>query len=207
MSMANSVIVLDFETTGLSPDMGDRAIEIGAVRLHHGEVVDRFQELMNPGRRVSGFIEDYTGISNAMLKDAAPCEEVMLRFADFIGNSNLVAHNAAFDKRFLDAEFNRIAYHYTGEFSCSLLASRRVFQHAPNHKLGTLVDYMNIATDGTFHRALYDSEMTVKVWLSLLDTLHNQYMLNDIPFSLIQQLNKTAKKSVHAFLSRAGRLA
>jgi DNA polymerase-3 subunit epsilon len=206
MSMANSVIVLDFETTGLSPDMGDRAIEIGAVRIHNGEVVDRFQELMNPGRRVSGFIEDYTGISNAMLKHAAPCEEVMQRFADFIGGHNLVAHNASFDKRFLDAEFNRIAHHYTGEFSCSLLASRRIFQQAPNHKLGTLVDYMNIPTDGTFHRALYDSEMTVKVWMAMLDTLRNQYVLDDIPFSLIQKLNKTPKKSVHAFLSRVGGL-
>ena len=68
---ADSVIVLDFETTGLSPNMGDRAIEIGAVKLVNGEVVDTFQQLMNPGFRVSGFIESYTGISNRMLSTAA----------------------------------------------------------------------------------------------------------------------------------------
>ncbi|MFT6103204.1 MAG: DNA polymerase-3 subunit epsilon, partial [Candidatus Endobugula sp.] len=73
MAMADTVVVLDFETTGLSPDGGDRAIEIGAVKIAHGVVVDRFQALMNPGRRVSSFIEDYTGISNAMLADAEPC--------------------------------------------------------------------------------------------------------------------------------------
>ena len=97
---ANSLVILDFETTGLSPDMGDRAIEIGAVRLVNGKVTERFQELMNPGQRVSGFIEDYTGISNDMLEDADSCAVVMDRFAGFIADDNLIAHNASFDKRF-----------------------------------------------------------------------------------------------------------
>jgi len=202
MSSANSVVVLDFETTGLSPNMGDRAIEIGAVRIEQGVVIERFQELMNPGQRVSGFIEDYTGISNDMLKDAAPCEEVMARFADFMGDCNLVAHNASFDKRFLDAELARISRHYRGDFGCSLLAARRIFQDAPNHKLGTLVRYANIPSDGTFHRALYDSEMTVKVWMAMLDNINERYGWTDVPFSVIQKLNKTPKKSVHQFLSK-----
>ena len=94
MTKANTVVVLDFETTGLSPDYGDRAIEIGAVRIENGEVVERFQELMNPGRRIDSFIEGYTGITNGMLKDAPPCKEVMHKFADFINGYNLVAHNA-----------------------------------------------------------------------------------------------------------------
>lgn len=202
MSMADSIVVLDFETTGLSPDLGDRAIEIGAVRVENGKVIDRFQQLMNPAMRVSPFIEDYTGITNAMLKEAAPCEEVMASFADFIGESNLLAHNASFDKRFLDAELERISLDYNGDFCCSLLASRRIYQHAPNHKLSTLVEYLNIPSDGGFHRALYDSEMTVKIWLVMLETLREQYSLTDIPFSLIQKLNKTPKKSVEKLLSK-----
>jgi DNA polymerase III subunit epsilon len=202
MSMADTVVVLDFETTGLSPNNGDRAIEIGAVRLQDGEVVDRFQALMNPGCRISGFIEDYTGITNAMLVDAEPCGEVMGRFADFVGDFNMIAHNASFDKRFLDAELDLISRRYSGEVSCSLLAARRVFQEAPNHKLGTLVDYVNIPSDGTFHRALYDAEMTAKVWMAMLATMKEQYSLSSIPFSLIQKLNKTPKKSVHKLLSK-----
>ena len=67
-SCADTVVVLDFETTGLSPDYGDRAIEIGAVKLVDGVLVDRFQQLMNPGQRISSFIENYTGITNSMLK-------------------------------------------------------------------------------------------------------------------------------------------
>lgn len=197
---ADSLIILDFETTGLSPDMGDRAIEIGAVKLENGEVVDRFQELMNPGKRVSGFIEDYTGISNAMLADADSCEQVMGRFSDFIQGSNLIAHNASFDKRFLDAELSRIAGSYSGEFSCSLLVSRRVFQDAPSHKLGQLVEYARIPSEGEFHRALYDSEMTAKVWMAMLDDIGERYNAFDLTFEQIQKLAKTPKKSVDKLL-------
>lgn len=202
MQKADSVIVLDFETTGLSPDIGDRGIEIGAVRIENGEITERFQELMNPGFRISSYIEDYTGIKNSMLANAAPCSEVMRRFAVFLGESNIVAHNASFDQRFLEAEFSRLAHPYKGTFTCSLLAARRIYPLAPNHKLGTLVDYINLPSSGGFHRALYDSEMTAKVWLHMLKTLHQKYSLDSVPLSYIQKLNKTPKKSVPAFLTR-----
>jgi len=122
-NLANTVIVLDFETTGLSPDFGDRAIEIGAVKIEQGVVVDQFQGLMNPGRRISAFIEDYTGITNVMLKTAPPCSDVMTAFADFAGDADLVAHNASFDKRFLYAELERVRRRCYGEFACSMLTS------------------------------------------------------------------------------------
>lgn len=202
MSNADTVVVLDFETTGLSPDYGDRAIEIGAVRIENGQVVERFQELMNPGQRISRFIEDYTGITNAMLKNAPTCQEVMHQFADFIEGCNLVAHNASFDKRFLDAEFNKISRSYSGQFVCSMLMARRVYQNAPDHKLGTLVSYANIPSEGIFHRALYDSEMTTKLWLAMLDEISQQYGINSIPFTLMQKITKTPKNDVHHFLKQ-----
>ena len=202
ISNSDTLVVLDFETTGLSPDMGDRAIEIGAVLIVDGKIKDRFQELMNPGRRVNGFIEDYTGITNAMLKDAAPCNEVMNRFADFIGDYNLVAHNASFDKRFLDAELSKISRTYTGQFGCSLMTARRLYQNAPNHKLGTLIRHLNIPSDGTFHRALYDSEMTVKLWLTMLDDISERHCIESVPFSLMKKLMKTPKKSANSFLDK-----
>jgi DNA polymerase-3 subunit epsilon len=202
MSKADTVIVLDFETTGLSPDYGDRAIEIGAVRIDNGEVVERFQALMNPGRRIDSFIEGYTGITNGMLKDAPPCKEVMHEFADFINGYNLVAHNASFDKRFLDAELDKISRSYSGQFACSMLMSRRIYQNAPNHKLGTLVEYVNIPSDGAYHRALYDSEMTTKLWLAMLDNISEQVEIESIPFTLTQKLAKTPKHDVRKFLRR-----
>ncbi|NQZ07631.1 MAG: 3'-5' exonuclease [Algicola sp.] len=202
MANADTVVILDFETTGLSPDMGDRAIEIGAVRLVNGEVTDSFQQLMNPGMRISGFIENYTGISNAMVKKAPPCHEVMDAFADYIGDDNLVAHNASFDKRFLDAELSMISRDYKGQFACSMLAARRIFQDAPNHKLGTLVEYAHIPSDGAFHRALYDSQMTAKLWMVMLETIEQRYNLDNIPFKLLQKVAKTPKKAVNALLEK-----
>lgn len=200
MSKADTVVVLDFETTGLSPDHGDRAIEIGAVRIENGIIKDRFQQLMNPGRKVDSFIENYTGITNAMLNSAPSCSVVMHEFADFIGDSNLVAHNASFDKRFLDAELARISRHYAGTFACSMLVARRIYQNAPNHQLGTLIEHTNIPVEGVFHRALFDSEMTAKLWLAMLDKVCSQYHKTSIPFSLFQKLAKTPKKGVEKLL-------
>ncbi|WP_019026539.1 3'-5' exonuclease [Colwellia piezophila] len=198
---ANSLIILDFETTGLSPDNGDRAIEIGAVKLENGVVTEHFQELMYPGRPVSHFIADYTGITNEMLSKAAPCHEVMARFADFIQGHNLVAHNASFDKRFLDSELKRISRAYDGQFACSLLLSRRLNQSAPNHKLGTLINYKGIASNGSFHRALYDSEMTAKLWLAMLEDIQEKAAIDEVPFSLVQKLTKTTKGNVAKLLA------
>jgi len=194
---ADTVVILDFETTGLSPDNGDRGIEIGAVKIEHGQVVARFQELMYPGQRISSFIESYTGITNKMLSEARPCADVMHDFSEFIQGFNLVAHNASFDKRFLDAEFSRLSLGYSGDFSCSMLAARRLCQNSPNYQLGSLVSHLNIPTEGTFHRALYDSEMTAKLWLALLNNIEEQYGLSTIPFKLMKKLTKTPRRGVH----------
>ncbi|TPH18030.1 3'-5' exonuclease [Litorilituus lipolyticus] len=199
---ANSLIVLDFETSGLSPDNGDRAIEIGAVKIENGKITEKFQSLMNPGFRINNFIENYTGITNHMLQSAPPCHEVMNDFADFIGDDNLLAHNASFDKKFLDAEFSHIAQCYSGEFACSLLVSRRINTNAPNHQLGTLVNFMNIASEGNFHRALFDAEMTAKLWLVMLDNIQQQINQSSVPFELIQKIAKTPKKNVSDLLEK-----
>jgi len=201
MKLANTVVILDFETTGLSPDNGDRAIEIGAVRIENGQITDRFQELMNPGRRINSFIEDYTGITNNMLKTVSSCADVMTRFHQFIGDDNLVAHNASFDKRFLDAEFKRLNLDYSGSFACSLLVARRIYQQAPDHKLGTLVRYKGLDAKGDFHRALFDAEMTTKLWLIMLEDMSERYNLAQVSFDMITKLSKKSKSSIGAFLN------
>ena len=198
---AESVIVLDFETTGLSPNQGDRAIEIGAVKIENGIITDSFQELMNPGVRISEFIEIYTGIKNSMLKNSAPCNAVMRRFFDFIGNSNLVAHNASFDSKFLEAEFKRIGCSVHGEFACSMLIARRIYQNAPDHKLGTLVRYNNLPNDGTFHRALADSQMTAHLWLGMINDIKFTHSFGNVPFEVMQKLSRTNKYSASSYLA------
>lgn len=200
--MHDSVVVLDFETTGLSPQYGDRAIEIGAVLIENNRIIDRFQSLMNPRVRINSFIESYTGISNDMVKSAPLCEEVMEQFAEFIGNHPLVAHNASFDRRFLDAELEFIGIPKHNIMTCSMLAARRVFPDAPNHKLGTLVEYCGIYTDGTFHRALADAEMTGHLWILMIEEISHTFGVKYVSFELMQKLSKITKAKAPAYLRK-----
>ncbi|MHB8808602.1 MAG: 3'-5' exonuclease [Desulfobulbaceae bacterium] len=195
------VIVLDFETSGLSPQYGDRAIEIGAVLIENDTVTARFQSLMNPGFRISYSIEEYTGITNSMVQAAPPCAEVMEQFAEFIGDHPLVAHNASFDSRFLDAELGFIGRSRSSSLACSMLAARRIYPHAPNHKLGTLVRYCGIENNGTFHRALADAEMTGRLWISMIREIKKSFGLNRVEFDLMRELSRIAKAKVPAYLA------
>lgn len=197
-----TAIILDFETTGLSPNYGDRTIEVGAVRVSDNRIVDRFQSLMNPGQRISGFIESYTGITNTMLSTAPPIREVMGKLAAFIATHPLVAHNASFDSRFLDAELERINHKRQNDCVCSMLAARRLYPEAPNHKLETLVRLKNLKTDGTFHRALADAEMTSLLWLNMLQDIKNNYGLKSVSFSLMKLLSRTPKARVREFMEK-----
>ena len=194
------VVVFDFETTGMSPTYGDRPIEVGAVRIENERIVDRFQELMNPGFRINGFIESLTGISNRLVAQAPPCETVMARFADWIGDVPLAAHNAGFDRKFLDAELALIGRSRENPMACTVLAARRLFPESPNHKLATLVGHLGICTDGTFHRALADAEMTGQLWIAMTDLLRERYDLDEIPFTLIQELTRIARAKVDRYV-------
>ena len=198
----NYVVVIDFETTGLSPNLGERAIEVGAVLLNNNQIVERFQSLMNPGKRISGFIEDYTGITNKMLSNAPSIAHAMGELKNFIGNHHLVAHNASFDSRFLDAEFDRIKHKRINEFACSLLISRRIYPEAPNHKLETLVRFKNLKTDGVHHRALADAEMTAHLWVKLVEDIKDKYNINFVTFDIIQKLSKTPKNKVSELMKK-----
>lgn len=197
-----SVVVLDFETTGLSPDYGDRAIEIGAVLLQDNRIVDRFQSLMNPEMRVSSFIEEYTGITNTMLASAPSIAEAMGKFAKFMAGHHLVAHNANFDRRFLDAELLRINKRRQQEFACSMLLARRLYPDAPSHRLETLVQYKNLVTNGVYHRALADAEMTAHLWINMVNDLKDDFQFSQVPFTLMQQLAKVPKAAAPAFLRK-----
>ena len=199
---ADHLVVFDFETTGLSPDLGDRAIEIGAVLIENGRITNRFQQLMNPGMRIPLFIENLTGITNAMVKESRKNAEVMSDFYDFIAGRNLVAHNASFDERFLRAELRRIKKQFSAGIACSLLAARRIFQQAPNHQLATLAQYKNLPSDGVYHRALADAEVTAHLWLSLLNEVREQHAVHELSFGFMYNLTKTPKHQLRKFYSK-----
>ncbi|MCM2349433.1 MAG: 3'-5' exonuclease [Bacteriovoracaceae bacterium] len=197
--MKNTCIVLDFETTGLSPG-ADRAIEVAAVLLENGKVKDRFQSLMNPGKKISPFIESYTGITNSMLASAPKNEMAIRELVSFIGKLPLVAHNASFDKRFLDYEVQKAGRNPIETMACSLLVSRRIYDQTPNHKLQTLVEYKNIQVVGNFHRALADAEMTAHLWVKMKEDIEKKYKLDEVTFDFMFRFGKTGKKGLEKFV-------
>ncbi len=197
------IAVIDFETTGISPDMGDRATEVAVVVIAGGEIIDRYQSLMNAGVRIPPFIEALTGISTAMIRKAPPAAEVMAGLADFVGDLPLVAHNASFDSKFLDAEWARINHRRRQEFACSMLLARRIYPAAPNHKLGSLVAHLGLPDTARHHRALADAEMTAHLWMRMLADIQRQHGLNKVSLDLLRVLQKTPKGQIKARIERA----
>lgn len=164
-----TVAVIDFETTGMSPAQGARATEIAAVLVQDGQIVGRFQSLMNSGAWVPPFIEQLTGISNRMLEKAPAARAVMHEVMRFTRGLPLVAHNAAFDRGFWQAEAERAACEPDSahRFACTLLLSRRLYPQAPNHRLGTLAKLHALPPNGRAHRALADAETTAQLLLKM----------------------------------------
>ena len=196
------VAVIDFETTGLSPAMGDRATEIAAVILQDGKVVDRYQSLMNAGVRIPSFITSLTGISTDMVRAAPTAAQVMQEVAEFVGDYPLVAHNASFDCKFWDAELARVSRVRRQEFACSLLLARRLLPHAPSHRLGALVEFARLPLAGRAHRALADAEMAASLLLHLEDELRNRYALGDVSHGLLRQIQRVPKNQLDKCVER-----
>jgi DNA polymerase-3 subunit epsilon len=137
-----------------------------------------------------------------MLATAPSVAAVMEQFSIFMARHHMVAHNASFDRRFLDAELQRIRTERKQEFACSMLVSRRVYPDAPGHSLETLVGYRKLRTSGIYHRALADAEMTAHLWISMVSDLKDAFKLRMVPFELMQQLAKVSKAAAPAFLQR-----
>ncbi len=83
-----------------------------------------------------------------------------------------------------------------------MLASRRIYPNAPNHKLGTLVRYCDIETDGTFHRALADAQMTRHLWTSMINHIKDVFGVQYVSFELMQKLTKISKAKASSFLQK-----
>ncbi len=197
-----SMVVIDFETTGLSPHGGDRATEIAAVLVRDGQIVDHYQSLMNAGVRIPPFIEQLTGITGRMVRQAPPAQQVMSEVADFVGDYPLVAHNASFDSAFWDAELARIGRQRRQAFVCSMLLARRLMPEAPNHKLGTLVAFAGLPVTGQYHRAQADAEMTAHLLLYLGRELRQRYGLTTVPHALLSRIQKTPKTRIGSCVER-----
>lgn len=198
------IVMLDFETTGLSPDNGDRITEVAALRIEDGRITDRYVSLVNCGVRIPAFITGLTGITQQMVDGAPPAAEVVPRLVEFIGGDTLAAHNASFDEKFLKAESARLglATRHVGPV-CSLKLARRVFPELGSYKLGVLSGSLGIRFKSAAHRAEADAEVAAQVLLHIARHLNQRYGYQDVAPELLVAINKLAAAKVHAFLSKA----
>ncbi len=168
-------VVFDTETTGFTP-YNDQIIEIGAVKIKNGEIIDRFDELINPGRKLPDKIVELTNITDEMLEGKDTEENVTKRFKEYIGDLPMVAHNAKFDIGFISAAYNK---YNLGEFTNTVLdtmsMARMLYPNWKNHKLSTLVKQLEVPWDeDAHHRADYDSEGTAIGFYKMCKTLYNR---------------------------------
>src|SRR6516164_5236350 len=196
--------VVDVETTGWSPDVAG-ITEIGAVRLHRGEVVAEFTSLVNPGTPVPAPITELTGISDPMLALAPPVAAVLPGLLAFAEGSVLTAHNAPFDLRFLVAACAAAGLGWPGfEILDTLKLARHLVStpdEVPDCKLATLADYFGAPVQPS-HRALADARATATVLGHLLGRLADRevYTLGELAAWL-------AEKDAESAAARTGMTA
>ena len=170
------------------------------VRLERGQVVDRFQSLMKTGVYIPGFITQLTGITNTMVAAAPDAREVMREAARFVGDTPMVAHNAAFDSKFWLSELAHAGLGAPQPFACTVLLSRRLYPQAPSHKLGALVDYHHLPRTGRAHRALADAEMAAALLAQIQHDLRHRWGVGQPTHELLMTLQRCAKPKIGGLL-------
>jgi len=174
--MSSTYVVFDTETTGFNAAGEDQMIEIGAVKIKDGNIIDRFDELINPNRPIPQKIKELTCITDEMVKDCDNEEEVTKRFLEWTGNLPMVAHNAKFDISFLEMAMKK---YNLGEFKNTVIdtleLSRVIDQGFARHGLSALVKRYDVPWDeDAHHRADYDAEGTALVFYKMIKKLSAQ---------------------------------
>ena len=189
-SLDSKFVVFDIETTGFSA-VNDRIIEIGAVKVENGEIVDRYSTFVNPERPIPFEIEKLTGINDGMVVDAAVIEEILPEFLAFSEDCIMVAHNAEFDMSFIKENCRRM--NLLREFTVvdTLAMARSMLPDLKNYKLDTVVE----AVGGTLenhHRAVEDAESTADIFVKFVARLKGMGVTD------LDTLNGMSQMSVNA---------
>ena len=173
--------IIDIETTGLSCDY-DEIIELSAIRIRNRQISDKFTSLIKPLQPISDFIENLTGISNAMVEDAPYIEDVLGQYIEFLGTDYIVGHNVSFDIRFIShAKENLYGECLHNDHIDTLRLSRLIIKDIENYRLGTLAKHFDIEQTSA-HRAEVDCLTTYALFEKLRvlntekeDTFVNQF--------------------------------
>lgn len=170
--LSQTFVVFDLETTGFS-NKNDKITEIGAVKVKNFEIVDRFNELINPEKDISYKVQELTGITNDLIKDKPTIEEILPRFMEFVGDSVLVAHNAEFDIGFINQECKEMNIEFKNKSVDTLMLARILLPHLKRFKLNNLTKELGVPLHN-HHRAVDDAAATAQIFIKFLDMIEKK---------------------------------
>lgn len=163
-------VVVDLETTGMSPVKGDRIVEIGAVVVENGVITDEYSTLVDPERLIPYFVQRVHGISDAMVIGKPVFAQVLPSFLEFCQDSVLVSHNATFDRGFLDHQAQEVMQAPLPHAHVDTLRiSRMLLPKLGKHNLDALTAHFQVRIPPQQrHRALGDARATAEIWIKML---------------------------------------
>ena len=169
ISFSDEMIVFDIETTGLSVD-DCKIIEIGAVKIKNGEIIDEFNSFVNPKCEIPPEITELTSISNEDVADAETIEIVLPKFFEFTGNCLLIAHNAGFDTKFIRRAAKEQGIAFTNPYLDTLAVSRFINTDLQTHKLDNIAKYYGLE-DFHHHRACDDAAILARIFFCMVEKM------------------------------------
>ena len=161
-------IAFDLETTGVHTKK-DKITELGAIKIRNGCIIDTFETLVNPGRYIPYDVSHLTGIVSEMVENSPTMKEVLPKFLDFIEDNTLIAHNAAFDVRFINSALKEGGYFsMRNDVICTCKLGRHILPELNKHSLRKLARHFGIINIQP-HRAGSDAATCAKIFLSMLN--------------------------------------
>ena len=193
-------VVFDIETTGLNRDKCT-IIEIGAVRLRGGRIVDSFNRLIDPKKPLPQEIVDLTRITDAMLQGQPTIDAVLPEFLAFVGNDPLAAHNADFDMGFLEHHAKSLGFEVKNPYICTLQLSRALFPGLARHNLAAMVKHHGVNLEN-HHRASDDALALAHIFLQQAELLKSQQIvtLNHINLRYAKRIDVKSLRSHHIII-------
>ena len=189
-SLDETYVVFDIETTGFSP-VNNKIIEIGAVKVTNGEIVDRFSTFVNPEVPIPFEIEKLTSINDSMVMEADTIETVLPQFMEFIDGTILVAHNANFDVSFIRENCKRQDIDFDYTYVDTVAIARTLLTGQAKYTLDAVAKTLGISLDN-HHRAVDDAECTAEIFVKFIAMLKKDDIMT------LSELNELGKKSVDA---------
>lgn len=164
-------ICIDLETTGLNPKR-DRIIEIGAVKVRNGQIVETYQQLIDPKQQLEERVEVLTGISSKELEGKPTIQEVLPTLREFLGDDVLLGHRVLFDYSFLKRTFTNGKISFERKGIDTLKIARQFVTDSESKKLESLCKHYGITHQA--HRALGDALATVELYQILIENYYNE---------------------------------